>query len=528
MQTTDTPTYTPPPKEHFSLEKRDAVYICLLTVAAILVSALGIFGGFMIGWTASFTLLFLLGSLYICKKGAKLTPFAVCAAVLAVALSFVFTVTTGSTIRFFAFVLSILLALAWCGTVTKNDTDGDLGILGTMFAPIGRLALPHIPTTVRSVFAGNGTKRNTVGKALIGVLAAIPVLLIVVPLLVRADKAFDGLANLVQEDLLSLLWKVGVGILIALPTVSYCVAVQKRPLPRPTPLQIKVIDTTILVSFLSVLSLCYLAYLFSQLAYFFSAFDGLLPQGYDFTLAAYARRGFFEMCAVAAINAAIIFAVLLLSRKSNEKPAVAVRILCTFISVFTLIIIAAALSKMILYIGELGMTVLRIGTGTFAVLLAVMFIAIILRLYIPRVNVLKITLLTAGLLVAVLGIANLNRVVAEYNYTAYKNGKLETIDVYTIREMGCEGVPYLVALTKDDNAQVAYDAEMYTLWQFADGVYYESDSEYDEYTGGYATQYYLHKKLYTSPMQYNIARARAYRALEYFIKRHPQFFWETA
>jgi len=524
MQTTNMSTYTPPPKEYFSLEKRDTVCICLLTVAAVLLSALGIFGGFMIGWTVSFILLFTLGNIYICKKGVKLTPFAVCAAALSVLVSVVFTVTTGGTIRFFAFVVSILLALAWCGTVTKNDTDGDLGVLSTIFAPIGRLALPHIPTTVRSVFAGNGTKRNKVGKALIGIIAAIPVLLVVIPLLVRADKAFDGLANLVQEDLLSLFWKVGVGILLSMPIVSYCVAVQKRPLPRPTPVPAKGIDTTILVSFLSVLSVCYLAYLFSQLAYFFSAFDGLLPQGYQFTLAAYARRGFFEMCAVAAINAAIIFAVLLLSRKRDEKPSVAVRILCTFISVFTLIIIATALSKMILYIREMGMTVLRIGTGTFTVLLAVMFIAIILRLFLPRVNVLKITLLTAGVLIATLGIANLNHLVASYNYTAYKNHKLETIDVATIRDMGSEGVLYLTALTKDKDPAVAEQAETYLLQQLSNGKYYECDCEYVDGE----MQYVLRKKLYTKPSQYNISRARAYRALEYFAKRHPQVFRETA
>ncbi len=524
MQATNTPVYTSPPKEYFTLERRDTVFICLLTAAAILVSAFGIFGGFMLGWTVSFILLFTIGNLYICKKNVKPTVFSVACAVLTVAVSCIFTVTTGSTIRFFGCVVSILLALAWCGTVTGNAADGDLGVLGTMFAPVARLALPHIPTTVRSLFAGNGTKRNAVGKILLGILAAIPVLLVVVPLLVRADKAFDGLANLVKQDLLSLLWKTVVGVLIALPTAAYCVSVQKRPLPRPTATAAKGVDTTALLSFLSVLSVCYLAYVFSQLAYFFSAFDGLLPQGYDFTLAAYARRGFFEMCAVAAINAAIIFAVLLLSRKQHDKPPIAVRVLCTFISVFTLMIIATALSKMILYIGELGMTVLRIGTGTFTVLLAVMFIAIILRLYIPKVNVLKISLVTAGILIATLGIANLNHIVASYNYTAYKSGRLETIDLSTIDDMGSEGVPYLVALTKDSDTQVAESAETYLLHKLSNNTYYACECTYV----GDTLQYRIHKKLYTAPAQYNISRTRAYEALEYFTHKHPQVIWETA
>ena len=48
----------------------------------------------------------------------------------------------------------------------------------------------------------------------------------------------------------------------------------------------------------------YLLFLIAQLPYFFSAFAGLLPSG--FTYAEYARRGFFELIAVAAINLGLL------------------------------------------------------------------------------------------------------------------------------------------------------------------------------------------------------------------------------
>lgn len=512
------------PRELFALDKRDTVFICLLTVSAVLLSAIGLFGGFMLGFTVSFVLTFMLSNLYLCKKGVRLTPFAIASAILTVAVSCVFSVTTGGTIRFFGFVISMLSALAWGGTVTGNVGTGDLGVLSTIFSPLCHLALPHIPTTVRSVFAGNGSKRNMIGKALIGIAASIPVLLVVVPLLIRSDKAFDGLAQLVQKDLLLLLAKIAVGGLIALPVASYCVALNKKKLPTPAPRTARGVDTTVLVSFLSVLSLCYLAYLFSQLAYFFSAFSGLLPPNYTLTLSAYARRGFFEMCIVAAINAVIIFTVLLLSRKKDAKPPVAIRVLCAFISVFTLVIIATALSKMVLYIMEFGMTVLRIGTGTFTVFLGVVFIAIILRLFIPRVEVLKTALLTAGLLIALLGIVNMNAVVARYNYTAYKNDALDTIDVYTIEDMGSEGVPYLAALVKDDDPDVAAIAQECLLRQYSNEEYYETEIVYVESE----MQYHIKAKKHASLSRFNVARNTAYKVLDYYIDLLPQVMWEQS
>jgi hypothetical protein len=85
------------------------------------------------------------------------------------------------------------------------------------------------------------------------------------------------------------------------------------------------------VSFLTVISLTYLVYLFSQLAYFFSAFNGFLPEGYTRTASAFARRGFFEMFAICAINILIISIISAFSKREGGKPSLAVRLLSLFI-----------------------------------------------------------------------------------------------------------------------------------------------------------------------------------------------------
>ncbi len=84
----------------------------------------------------------------------------------------------------------------------------------------------------------------------------------------------------------------------------------------------------------------------SQLAYFFSAFSGMLPEGQGFTSAAYARRGFFELTAIAAVNILLLLLVLLLAKRGpTGRISPGVKALSLFIGVFTLLLGATAFSQ---------------------------------------------------------------------------------------------------------------------------------------------------------------------------------------
>ena len=240
-------------------------------------------------------------------------------------------------------------------------------------------------------------------------------------------------------------------------------------------MEIKGRENAVVIPFLSVISVCYLMYLFSQLAYFFSAFKGILPADYKFTVSDYARRGFFEMCIIAVINLVLVFAVLLFARKSEGKICAANKAICTFIGGFTLIIIVTALSKMILYIKKLGMTELRITTSAFMLFLAVVFVSVILCIFIKGIRVLRVAFITAGCILVILGTVNVNSAIAKYNYNAYKSGLLKDIDVQTIYDVGDEGIPYLVLLAKDSNITVAENAKEKIMLAVTGNKYYETE-----------------------------------------------------
>ena len=153
----------------------------------------------------------------------------------------------------------------------------------------------------------------------LGILLAIPVLMVVIPLLISSDVAFAGFIKSLFENITLTVFKIIVGLIITPFVIAYCFALKNSERKEYTPSKFGGIDNTIVISFLSAISICYLTYLFSQLAYFFSAFKGFLPEGYEFNVSTYARRGFFEMSAIAAINFLVIFGSLLLSKKKKGK-----------------------------------------------------------------------------------------------------------------------------------------------------------------------------------------------------------------
>ena len=439
-------------KPPFAVTGKDVAFALLLLVVNIMGVSLSIWGGFHAGVTLFYGLTFLLLTVYFWQRGQRPGLFALFCGASSLAVSLNFVVSANPAVNFFSLLAIFVLAAVWFAALTnKEHKIGDLAVLRTVFGTVFGNAFGSGGRAVQSICkAGRG---KGVSKALVGIACALPFLCVVLPLLVRSDPAFEGMVTALLGDPAALLLKLLLGFGLTVLILGYAFGLKKEAAPDLSQSTFKGVKGTYFVAFLSVLGLCYLFYLFSQLSYFFKAFGGFLPQG--FTAAAYARRGFFEMCFIALLNNLVLFLFVLLVQKKNGRPPVAMRLLSYFIGLFSLFMIAAALAKMALYISRFGTTVLRIGTSAFAVLLAVVTVAVLLRCRLPRVQVLKVFLSTAAVLLCVLGLGNLNGFVAQYNFNAYQTGALKTVDVAALAELGDAGVPYLIALTSDRNEETA-------------------------------------------------------------------------
>jgi hypothetical protein len=91
----------------------------------------------------------------------------------------------------------------------------------------------------------------------------------------------------------------------------------------------------------------YCIFFASQGKVYLSAFSGVLPQ--NFSYAEYAREGFFQLCSVSIINLIIIVAVITFMKKKTKAASVLLKIVSLIFSVFTLVLIATAIAKLVMY-----------------------------------------------------------------------------------------------------------------------------------------------------------------------------------
>lgn len=298
------------------------------------------------------------------------------------------------------------------------------------------------------------SKRNR--AVLIGLACAVPALLILVPLLISSDAAFEGMVGQLDWDsALRGLFALIPASFAALLLFSLLFTVEREERSsgdRPR----KGLEPAAVTAFLAAVSAAYVLYLVSQFAYFTDAFRGLLPK--DFTVAEYARRGFFEMCAIVAINLGLIVLAVGLCRKEGGQIPAAVKALALFLCLFSLALVATALSKMVLYMGRLGLTRLRVLTSAFMIFLALVVVAKAIQLFVRKVPVAQLAVTLGAAILIALSLMNVDGKVARYNVDAWKTGKLDSLDMKTVCELGDGAVPVLMELLWDEDPAVANEA----------------------------------------------------------------------
>lgn len=462
-----------PPKRREPVDKKDKVFALLFFLFGVVWVDLALMHGFRLGFSIATMLFFVLMTVYLAGKENPLRPYPLCCGLLAVAGSIPFALYQDPVIELISFgVIGVLFSLYGALlTGCFRHSPGGFRCIGDVLNSMFVYPFQYMGITLRSLFkkapiSGPPEKtparhRKWLGKSLIGFLCAIPALAILVPLLARSDLYFEQLLSHLSFDISKIVVRVLLGALL-FPFLFTLIFAWKKKLPQTTPQRLapvsKGVDPIIIQSFLSVLSLVYLAYLLTQTAYFFSGFQGLLPEGFEQSVTDYARRGFFEMCAIAAINLGILFLTSVLVHKKEGRIPRFAQILSSFLCLFTVLLIGTALSKMVLYISHFGMTRLRLMTSCFMVFLALVFLAVGVRLWIRKFPYMKAIVLVFCLVGLGVSYGNIDTIVARYNVIAYQNGVLETVDVDALARLGEDAVPYLIELLDNEDSEVTRQA----------------------------------------------------------------------
>ncbi len=397
--------------------------------------------------------------LHAIKRKPNVTASAVAISAVTVSLSFVFSSNT--FIHFFAFSYAVISYCYFIYTSAGNKFKASFSnfIIADFLKSAVLLPIKYISKIemLRAVFQGQTKKSMGFLLKLIIGLAAAAIPTAVVLLLLLYDASFESLINrifdfdivTVLSHVASLFYAIFIGTYIYSLYIS---SVDGRDIPclteetirqRESKIRFSPVATSVAASV--PLLAVYVIFFISQWKYYISGFTGVLPQ--DFSYAEYAREGFFQLCAVSAINLVIISLIIAFSKKSRFYSLALKALTCVF-SAFTLILISTAIAKMVMYIQCYGLTQKRIYATWFMAVLALVFIAVALSRFIPKIKIAAVASAILVISFAGLSLCNVDSIIAKYNVDRYLDGSLKTVDVIALSELGDAAVPDMVRLAK--------------------------------------------------------------------------------
>ena len=450
-----TPEPSPAPP---SAGKRELVFCLLSLPLGLGMANFVLFGGFNLGFAIVSVLSILSSVRYLHASGHRGDWYTRSLVVLSLIIAASFAYSSDVFVKFVLFCFLVTgVNLALCQTAGQNRRHPG-SVRSLLDAPrafftfgIGKMGSSF--RMLKLLFTSGGESSRRAGAVLAGLAIAVPVLVVMIPLLMSSDAAFEGLMDLLPEFELSeayvtVVWgSVLFAILYSRSTALHSSSDPVLPETRGRGLHPLTVNTL-----LSVVCLLYGVYLFSQIAYFSGGFLGILPEGYS--IAEYARRGFFEMALLSGINLGLItFGVGMVSRQSAVMRST--RLLCLAIGCVTLFLIGASFAKMLLYIGTYGLTRLRVLTMAIITFLAVTTVLVCVWLFVPRLEYMRFVVLTALIIGAVVVWMDVDTVVARYNVEGYLSGRLETVDTAHLGSLGDGALQYAAKLTEAEDPEVA-------------------------------------------------------------------------
>ena len=428
--------------------KRELLFAVACALCSMLLVNATLFGGCNLGFAVAVTVSIVCAAGYLLINGAKPTAYSRSILVLSLIIAGSFARSDDNFVKFvMVCFLLVSVNLGLCLLAGKNRRNpgsaASLADAGFALFNMGFGELPASTCGLTNAFRSSGALGQKGGAVLLGLGFAIPVLLIIIPLLMAADAAFEGLLDMlpafnVGEFLTTLFF----GLLGACILYTRATALRFFEKEKVTVRERKGLPALTVNTLLVSVVLVYLVYLASQLAYFVGGFSGILPA--EYTLAEYARRGFFEMAALCGVNLGIMVFSLSLCKDGAPKST---RLLCLFLGAMTVFFLSTASAKMLMYIGSYGLTRLRVLTQVIMVFMGLVTILVSVWLFVPKLAYMKAVVLLALVMGAAVSWADVDTQVAKFNTDAYLTGRMQQIDMTHMGSLGSGALPHIYQLS---------------------------------------------------------------------------------
>ncbi|MDF2487125.1 MAG: putative rane protein, partial [Herbinix sp.] len=286
--------------------------------------------------------------------------------------------TASGNLQFMNFIVILcLLNLSLLHQLHTSEGWDVLNYLSKMFGiiiwgivSIGMPFIDGLNFLKRTKLFRNDKTRNI----FVGAMISVPILWVIIILLSQADMIFGDMTEVLIERIFS-----SNLIFIIFMTLfgffsCYCILCGAAIQTGRKEIERKRGAASIATTFILLITLLYILFCGLQIVYLFS--NGIFTLPEDYTFAEYARRGFFELLAVAMINVALMLIVNTFFEENRF-----LRNLLTIMTVCTYILIGSATYRMILYIGAYHLTFLRLFVLLSLLILSLILAGVIISVY---------------------------------------------------------------------------------------------------------------------------------------------------
>ena len=255
------------------------------------------------------------------------------------------------------------------------------------------------------ISAGNKSSRKTFLGVVLGIVIALPILAVMLWLLTSGDMVFGKLVEKVftVESVLKLfVFALLAGLFLSFGgsyLTSLRVWKQISAESEKKDRRLNYVAVMIVTVALSVLML-----IFSAVQVIYLTGMKELPAGFSYS--EYARQGFFQLCAAAALIFAVIAICSKFTRYTGGTVRVILNVIYTVLAVSVLILLVSSFARMVMYEQVYRFTRLRLYTQAFMILLAVVTVFVIVKIWNGNFHVMKC--IFAAQVVALIGLGYFN------------------------------------------------------------------------------------------------------------------------
>lgn len=458
-------------------------------------------------------LLYALTFVVVKLENARFNAPAVISLLSGLAVSFSTVISSNGGVRFFAFAYALASYTYFVYTVFGNKlAKGFTNLLLVdffksafilPFASFGKIFHGLIPK--KGEKCGKGFLRVLIGIA----LAFIPCVIIIA--LLFYDESFRNMFKFIDnigfDTVVEHIVSAGFGIPVAMYVYGLLISSKDKKCEntpnaencRVAGEKTKIAPVATVLAAVIPISLIYVIFFISQWKYYVSGFVGALPS--ETSYAEYARRGFFQLTAVAFINFVIIALVGLLMKRDGKAAKIVQKAVSVIFSLMTLVLISTAAAKMIMYIDVYGLTPKRVYASWFICVLAVLFLLVIIKQFAQKLRLVTVSALVVTVMFAGLAFSNIDGIIARYNVERYMNGSLSEIDVVALIDCGDSAVPALADYVKWEDEKNGTDATRRPAVVYGEEYFYNICFDSSE-----------RKQPYTLAVRFLYAKAYAYKS----------------